>query len=133
MSDDHLPNLTHAKTWLEEIRIDLLAARASDVLEGAGDQLDDDLLPERIAEARRLVDMLDKHAATLEDIVARAKITAAPAVALRVREITNGDELSDVIANFGDMGSAWVLEDEDGDDKAYMYGRAGRRSLQGLL
>lgn len=110
---DHLPDLTPAKTWLEEIRTDLLALRTDSSGPTAA--------------------MLEKHATTLGDIIARAKITATPAVALRVRQITNEDELSDIIASFGDMGSAWVLEDEDGDDKAYMYGRSGQRSLQGLL
>lgn len=66
MPEDHLPDLRHARNWLDRIRTDLLELRdwlRSDV-EGSGDF---------IAE-------LETHAATLGDIIARGEVVPqAPA------------------------------------------------------
>lgn len=69
MSDDHLPDLRHARNWLDEIRADLLAARERARLALDGDY---DVTEELIEFAR----LAEAHAATLGDIIARGEIVA---------------------------------------------------------
>ena len=69
--DDHLPDLAHAKTWLTEMRTDLLSVRERARL--ALDEEELDMLEELLEFARRA----EIHAATLEDIIARADIVPA--------------------------------------------------------
>lgn len=67
MSDDHMPDLRHARNWLDEIRTDLLAARERARLALDGDH---DVTEELIEFAR----LAETHAATLGDIIARGEV-----------------------------------------------------------
>lgn len=74
--DDHLPNIAHAKAWLTEMRTDLLAARES-------------LRTGHAGATRVVADTLEKHAATLGDIIARANVVDRYRVELPTVEQAN--------------------------------------------
>lgn len=68
MSDDHMPDLRYARNWLDEIRTDLLAANEQARVAHTN--------AAEFAALGHFVELAEKHAATLGDIIARGEILA---------------------------------------------------------